>query len=568
MRSSRVFVPFVALVCGVALAACSSDNSFELTLSADADGGEATVTYDIGDGPVSKTVATPWELPVEVDGQFSVSLQVDNPEDTGVVRCAIDLGGPGSPSATGEAGATCDLSGRASGSELTTSSSALGEDRAGPEILDEATGLTFELRTVRPDGTPAVEPALFEPLVFEVVVGPITEPGQLRVEYELIDPETRRTSNDIFRYELDDLDDDANLVYEIPGRGGFVPLVDGSHTVDVTGTLFLESGPEFVFDDRVEIDFGSVEVTTATQAQVAGAIALDVPSDWRLIRSSDALLVTTENGPLEPDQLTGSSLEEILSYEHAAGSGSVAVFQLLAPLALPADATIADELVGVAGLTADQITRGSATIDGRPTERIDGVTDDQRLELDVVSIGAERFVVQVRADRDDEESWAAAMAVRDSIAFDDTAIPPLLHRVTLFSSAGPSGAPLAQTTIVIPADWQLIDSDQGILEDPTGSRSLAIATTIADGQTIDDLIAGSAGALGLDAEAFDRTRQMEGFDDTAIAPADSDADGVVDTIVLVATFGDAAVSVELADRSAEPDLALLDAIIDTLAVES
>lgn len=107
------------------------------------------------------------------------------------------------------------------------------------------------MRTSQLDGTPATEPALFEPLAFEVVVGPITEPGQLRVEYELVDPETRRTSNEVFRYDLDDLDDDANLIYVIPDRAGYVAAVEGSHTLDVTGTLFLESGPEFAFDERI-----------------------------------------------------------------------------------------------------------------------------------------------------------------------------------------------------------------------------------------------------------------------------------------------------------------------------
>lgn len=568
MHSPRLSLVIVALACGLALAACSSDSSLELTLVADAEGGEADVTYDIGDGLVSETVATPWELPVEVDGRFSVSLQVDNPESTGVVRCAIDFdGGLAAPSATGEAAAVCDLSGRVSGSEITTTSSARGEERAGPELLDEATGLTVEVRTLGSDGTPTTEPVLFEPLVFEIVLGPITEPGQLRVESEFVDPELRRTNNEAFRFDLDDLDDDGNLVYVIPDRGGFVPALEGRHRLDVSGRLALESGPEFTFDDRIDFDFDAVEVTTAPQTHLAGAMALDVPSDWLLRLDAGDLIVTTENAALEPRGLTASSLEEMLSYEHAAGSATLAVFQLLAPLALPDDATVADELVAIAGLTADQATRRSGSIDGLATEGIDGLTDSQRLELDVISVGAARFVVQVRADADDEDSWAAATALRDSINFDQSAIPPLLHRTTLFASDGPTEGPFAQTGIVVPADWQIIESE-GTVEDPSGDRTLRGSTTVADGRTIDDLIAASAAALGVEVDVFDRSRQIADFDATAIARIDSDADGVVDTIALVATFADGTASVELVDRSAEPDIALLDAIIDSLTVES
>lgn len=130
---------------------------------------------------VAETVTTPWSLAVEVDGRFSVSLRVENPDDTGTVRCAIDYDGPASPIATGEIAADCDLDGNVDGNSLTTSSSALGEEREGPEVLDEESGLTFELVTLDADDAPVSEPQLYERLVYRVVLGPITEPGRLRV---------------------------------------------------------------------------------------------------------------------------------------------------------------------------------------------------------------------------------------------------------------------------------------------------------------------------------------------------------------------------------------------------
>ena len=83
--TTSAWTPF-ALAAAVALGACSSSDPLEHTLEARADAGEAVVTYDIGEGAVTETVTTPWSLSVEVDGRFSVSLRVENPDDTGTVR--------------------------------------------------------------------------------------------------------------------------------------------------------------------------------------------------------------------------------------------------------------------------------------------------------------------------------------------------------------------------------------------------------------------------------------------------------------------------------------------------
>ncbi|MFN3215461.1 MAG: hypothetical protein ACE367_03085 [Acidimicrobiales bacterium] len=561
-RYRSLFAP-AGLVGALLLGGCGSDEPLELTLAALAEGGEVVVTYDIGDGPVSETVTTPWELPVEVSGQFSVSLRVENPEPTGLVRCVIDQGGPGSPAATGEAAATCELDGNAFGDSVSTASTARGEERTGPELLDEETGLTFELVTTALDGDPEAEPVLYEPLVFLVRLGPITEPGQLRVESELVDPENRRTNNEIFRYDLDDLDD-GHLVYPVP-QGGFVPTEPGTHRLVVEGTLFLESGAEYPFAERVELDFEPVEITRETVDHAAGAIALDVPSDWEQRFSATALTVSTEDGFPEARELSSSSFVETLEYRQLGGSGSVSVFQLDAPLSHAPDPELADELPAVAGLDPDQASVETAGIGDRSTVRVSGATVDVRIELDLVTAVDARFLVQTRAEVDDEESWEAATAMRDSLTFDESAIPRLLHRLPINSSQALPDGSVARFGLDIPADWLIADGPAGVIADQADDIGVRFVTRALDGRSLDAVIADEVD-LEVDAASFDSSAPIEGFDESAIARADTDGDGRVDAIVVVATHADSATVLEFVDRTDVPDIELFDAMIDTLTV--
>lgn len=565
---NRSFVASVSLVGVLLLGGCGSDEPLELTLAALADGGQAVVTYDIGDGPVSETVTTPWELPVEVSGRFSVSLRVENPEPTGVVRCVIDQGGPGSPAATGEAAATCDLDGNVSGDNVSTASTARGEERPGPDILDEDTGLTFELITTALEG-PVIsgdsDPVLFEPLLFLVRLGPITEPGQLRVEFELTDPDRRRTNNEIFRYDLEDLDADGYLVYPVPDGGGFVPAQPGTHRLVVEGTLFLESGPEFPFAEREELDFEPVEITTETVDHAAGAIALEVPLDWEERFSVTELSGSTEDRFPEPRPLTSASFIETVGYSHLSGSGSVLVYQLDDPLSHAPDTELADELPAVARIDPDQASVETAGIGDRSTVRVSGSTADVRLELDLVTAGDARFIVQTRAEIDDDASWEAATAMRDSLTFDESAIPRLLHRLPINARRTLPDGSVARVGLDIPADWLVVDGSAGLIADPVDDIGVRFVTRARDDRDLAALVADEVD-LDVDAGAFDSAAPIEGFDTNAIARTDTDGDGRVDAIVVVATHADSSTVLEFVDRTGDPDIELFEAMIDTLVV--
>jgi hypothetical protein len=406
---------------------------------------------------------------------------------------------------------------------------------------------------------------LFEPLLFLVRLGPITEPGQLRVEFELTDPDTRRTNNEIFRYDLDDLDADGNLIYPIPDGGGFVPAQPGTHRLAVEGTLFLESGPEFPFAERVELDFEPAEITTQTVDHAAGAIALDVPLDWEQRFAVTELSGSTEDGFPEPRPLTSASFIETLGYRHLNGSGSVTVFQLDDPLSHAPDPELADELPAVARIDPDEASVETAGIGDRSTVRVSGSTADVRVELDLVTVGDARFIVQTRAEIDDDASWDAATAMRDSLTFDESAIPRLLHRLPINTNRTLPDGSVDRVGLDIPADWLIVDGPAGLIADPVDDIGVRFVTSALDGRSPDAVIADE---LDLDVYAgtFDSPAPIGGFDASVIARADSDGDGRVDAVAVVAIHADSATVVEFTDRTEDPDIALFDAMIDTLIV--
>jgi hypothetical protein len=559
MLRSSTWIPFALAAGALTLGACSSSDSLELTLEAMADAGEATVTYDIGDGPITETVDTPWELPAEVDGRFSVSLRVENPDDTGTVRCAIRYDGPASPIATGETAADCDLDGSIDGDSLTTSSSARGEERAGPETLDEDTGLTFELVAVDADGAPLTEPQLFEPLVYQAVLGPITEPGELSLRFELTGPELRRTSNQSFRYDLADLDAAGNLVQAIPEPSGFAASRAGTYRLSVAGTLYLASGAELPFADEVEFRLEPTEVTTETVTQVGGILSLEVPIDWEQVASASTFQTNHEPDSLVRRAFSGpSSLELLVQYNDLAGPAIVGVFRFDEPLGLAPDDELAREIA------QDPVFEGAdpaaAAIGDRPSIRIAANTDRGRIEFDVVTIGDARFAVQVTSTGDDEASWEAALAIRDSIVFDAAAIPPLVHTIGFTVTYDRPDGTTSRIGVDTPADWIIVDGGAGLIGDPDGDVEMRIVSDALGDRTLDDVLTTFAGS------DFDPADGLDGFDSAAVARTDTDADGSVDEVVVVGTAGDILLTLELRDATTEPDIALLDAIVATLIV--
>ena len=77
---------------------------------------------------------------------------------------------------------------------------------------------------------------------------------------------------------------------------------------------------------------------------------------------------------------------------------------------------------------------------------------------------------------------------------------------------------------------------------------------------------GSDEPLEVDAASFDSSASIEGFDESAIARIDTDGDGRVDAIVVLAIHAAGATVLEFVDRTDDPDIELFEAMVDTLVV--
>jgi PQQ-like domain len=105
MRAGRVCL---AVVAALAIAGCGGSKE-TLTLRAEGTSATIDVEYQVGDEePVSESVQSPWRLDVDVDGDWSVDLVVENTSTTGTVTCFLEGDAVNRPVGTnGEASAHC-----------------------------------------------------------------------------------------------------------------------------------------------------------------------------------------------------------------------------------------------------------------------------------------------------------------------------------------------------------------------------------------------------------------------------------------------------------------------------
>lgn len=228
------------------------------------------------------------------------------------------------------------------------------------------------------------------------------------------------------------------------------------------------------------------------------------------------------------------------------------------PLGLAPDEEIAGEIAQDPAFGGAPTGPVAATVGERASVRVAADTARGRIEFDFVTIGDARFAVQVAMGEGDEESWAAALAIRDSIIFDEDAIPPLVHTTPIFTTFERSDGTESRIVLYVPADWVVFDGSAGLLGDPSGDIEARVVSEPLDDRTLEEV------AATFTDRAFDDTADLDGFDAATIARTDTDADGSVDEVVVIATAADVVLTFEVRDTTVHPDPALLDAIVDTL----
>lgn len=575
----------VALVgLAVAAAGCGSSDPLDFTLQVTSSSGEASVTYDTGDGPVTEIVTTPWELPAQVNGEFAVSLSVENLDDSGTVFCAIRSSREQWSSIRGEVRARCRVSGSARGGQLDIlgfSSNVNRETEEGPPNngvteqagndggTEEASEISIELRSVAVDSGEVSDPVAFVPFAFELVVRGANEPGQMDLNYQLDTPDRSHDGDSAFRFALDDLDEDGNLVIRIPTDGGFVPVA-GEHRIEVAAQLGLDSGGRRSFDDVVEYVVEQREMSTEVGMFVDGVVGADVPQHWT-VRLDHPLPVVDESEPLPANRALGpEDIEEVLWLERSFSEAVVSVLAFKGPLAFGSDDELVGDVLALIGEGWEAVEQFDAAVGGVPTTRFSGVSklgtpDAERIEVDLLSIGDARFLVQAYAGGEDVgEPWREAGALRDSLTFDASAVPRLLHRINFvltkeLDELGADGLGTVAVGVVTPANWIPIESERRAFGDPDVDRWGRILVAPLGDRSLDDVIA-EGGAL----DAFERREPPSGFDDLAIATMLFD--GRAAELLVLATLGEAVMSLYLFDGTSEPDLDLLAAIAETLHV--
>lgn len=574
MRNSRWRPLSATVVLGLAAASvgCGSpDEPLLLTLQATSPSGDASVTYDVGDGPVTEVVTTPWELPVEVDGAFSISLRVENLDESGTVGCLIDHPASRSSGARGEVSATCELSGTVDGRQLRTSGSSIGEDREPDEtgaevesVEEEAVGVSMRVRWVAFDRRVEADPVALERAVIELVVGPISEPGQIRVVHELDTPERIFRGTNAFLFDLGDLDEDGHLTYRIPGTEGFMP-VSGLHRLDVFADLRLDSGARRSFEDEIEYLVEPRTARTEEASFIGGAISAEVPTHWN-VAFDDPLTIVDETAFVMNESPVNDKVYELLRLEHSFVRADLSVFELQSPLSFGSDEDLVDELIDIFGSAATDLTRSTQSIGGVPSLRITAALDADTpaarlIELDLLRVGDARLIVQAVAGREGDP-WSEARALRDSLTFDASAVPRLLHRIDFRLTQVLDGIGTVETQVYVPANWIVLDADGGIFGAPDVDRSARLQMAALGGRSLDDVI-GETGRALVD---FDRPSPTGGFDDIAIASISSDDPDRAGGLLVFASFGGAVVRFDLFDGAPEPDLELFGAIVETLTV--
>lgn len=542
------------------------------------------MTYDTGDGPVTEIVTTPWELPAQVNGEFAVSLSVENLDDSGTVFCAIRSSREQWSSIRGEVRARCRVSGSARGGQLDIlgfSSNVNRETEEGPPNngvteqagndggTEEASEISIELRSVAVDSGEVSDPVAFVPFAFELVVRGANEPGQMDLNYQLDTPDRSHDGDSAFRFALDDLDEDGNLVIRIPTDGGFVPVA-GEHRIEVAAQLGLDSGGRRSFDDVVEYVVEQREMSTEVGMFVDGVVGADVPQHWT-VRLDHPLPVVDESEPLPANRALGpEDIEEVLWLERSFSEAVVSVLAFKGPLAFGSDDELVGDVLALIGEGWEAVEQFDAAVGGVPTTRFSGVSklgtpDAERIEVDLLSIGDARFLVQAYAGGEDVgEPWREAGALRDSLTFDASAVPRLLHRINFvltkeLDELGADGLGTVAVGVVTPANWIPIESERRAFGDPDVDRWGRILVAPLGDRSLDDVIA-EGGAL----DAFERREPPSGFDDLAIATMLFD--GRAAELLVLATLGEAVMSLYLFDGTSEPDLDLLAAIAETLHV--
>lgn len=540
------------------------------------------MTYNIGDGSVTEIVTTPWELPAEVNGQFAVSLSVENLDDSGSVFCAIRSSTQLWSSIGGQVRARCSVSGSARGGQLDilgmssnvnreteegTPNRAVTEEAANSEATEEASEILIELRSVAADSGEVSDPVAFVPFVFELVVRGVNESGQMDLNYRLDTPDRSHEGGSVFGFDLDDLDEDGNLVIRIPADGGFVPVA-GEHRIEVAAHLDLDSGGRHSFDDVVEYVVEQREMSTEVGLFVDGVVGADVPQHWT-VSLDRPLPVVDENEPVRENRtLRNEDLVAVLRLERSFSDARVTVFAVNGQLALGSDEDLFADLASMIGEHWEVVQQFGAAVGGVPTIRFlagsgSGTPDVRRIETDILSIGDARFVVQTFAPGEDiGETWREARALRDSLTFDASAVPRLLHRIDYVLTQPLDELGTVAVGVFTPADWILIEAERGTFGDPDVDRSGRLQAGPLDDRSLDDVIAETGRAL----DAFELREPPSGIDDLAIATISSDDPDRAAGLLVFATFGEVVVRLDLFDGTSDPDLGVLAAIAETLHV--
>ncbi len=441
-------------------------------------------------------------------------------------------------------------------SELDSAVSGLGVEEIAP-------GVTLDLRLVAFGGVD------FDPnqdLEFSVVVTVEGLDRNVVVDLDTVhrDDETTSTIEATVLRRSDSFDD-GRLVEVIPERDVFSTAALGPHRLTLNGAVEAA-------DDTFTHSFARTVEFVATadgQAEVAsmqfgdGTLELDLSRRWSRLEDGHSFTPRSESGFV--DEVVGFDEDDTQVVADVGGRGvRLTVFRLTRPLLLPDPDVLVAELPAAVG-PGDFDEPEAATIAGFDGVRLSGVVSGNDITYDLFRTGHEYLVVRTSHD-DTPGARAEADSVIDSLTIDVDAFPRLTHRVpfSFWLNRGPNR--YFQVDLFVPADWRPVETDGGArLVGPAGRPQVDLVNLPLDGRTMDELVDGLlATAEVTDPDDFDREASEVG----GAERVDVSVTRVPVTARIVA-FGDGddAQVVIIGDPSPDPDVALLEAIADSVELE-